>query len=215
LRSSSVRARLLGVLHYRVCPECEEEFRPEIVHCSDCGTLLVERWESEDGEVSDTADTPPSAPASEPTPDLENFRPLVTQTTARLLVPHAERLKEQDIPFRLSEIVMDAERHVASYHILVREEDRSRALEAIADLIDPNTDALLLNAVEEQFQEGKGYVCCPACGASLPERAAECPECGLAVAPGMDLPPCPSCGAPLVPDEERCSACGHETSKNA
>lgn len=203
------------MLHYRVCPECEEEFRPDIVHCSDCGALLEERWESEQGDVTDTPEGSLPAPSAAPEPDLQHFRPLVTNHVARQLVPHAERLRERGIAFHLAEIVADAENRVASYHLLVHEEDREDALDALADLIDSTTDAQLLSAVESHFQEGKGYVRCPACGAELRERDAECPECGLAVAPAMDLPPCPSCGAPLAPGEERCGGCGDATPRNA
>jgi len=203
------------VLHYRVCPDCEEEFRPDIVRCSDCGSLLVERWENEDGEVA----TSPEGPAAEaPTAldsEMEHYRPLVTSAAVRQIVPHAERLKEHGIAFHMAEVVADAENHAASYHLLVHEDDRERALKAVADLIDATTDADLIHAVESRFQEGTGYAACPACGAGLQSSATECPDCGLAMAPAMDLPPCPACGAPIDAGEERCGACGIGTTKNA
>lgn len=215
MHRSGVRARLALVLHYRVCPECEEEFRPDILTCSDCGAALEERWENEDGEVLETPEGPDPEAGAQAPGELEHYRPLVTSGAARQLVPHAERLKEHGIAFHMAEVMTDSERHVATYHILVHEDDRAKALDAVADLIDPGTDAELIHAVESRFQEGMGYLECPACGASQERSATECPDCGLAMAPAMDLAPCPACGAPLALGEERCGACGREAAKNA
>jgi hypothetical protein len=49
----------------------------------------------------------------------------------------------------------------------------------VTDLVAPHEDAADVHAVETHFDPEKGYVQCPACGASPPTGAAECPECGL------------------------------------
>ena len=37
--------------HVRVCRECGEEYRPEIVRCADCGGELEDRYDGQ-GEAS-------------------------------------------------------------------------------------------------------------------------------------------------------------------
>ena len=65
------------------------------------------------------------------------------------------------------------------YAILVRDGDAKAALAAVTDLVAPHEDAADVHAVETHFDPEKGYVQCPACGASPPTGATECPECGL------------------------------------
>ena len=36
--------------HVRVCRECGEEYRPEVVRCADCGGELEDRFEGEGAE---------------------------------------------------------------------------------------------------------------------------------------------------------------------
>ena len=40
--------------HVRVCRECGEEYRPEIVRCADCGGELEDRYEGEGARPSPT-----------------------------------------------------------------------------------------------------------------------------------------------------------------
>lgn len=157
--------------HVRVCRECGEEYRPEIVRCADCGGELEDRRGDE--------------PASEPAPaepaeaELVGYRVLFMTARATELVPMADRLRERAIDCRLAEQPGAAKGAPPRYAILVREGDAKAALAAVTDLVAPHEDAADVHAVETHFDPEKGYVQCPACGASPPTGAAECPECGL------------------------------------
>jgi predicted amidophosphoribosyltransferase len=59
---------------------------------------------------------------------------------------------------------------------------------------------------EEQELQGV----CPACSTSIPEGAAECPECGLVVNPEADIAVCPECDAEVGLEVKRCPSCGVE-----
>jgi uncharacterized protein with PIN domain len=171
-------------VNYRVCLECGEEFRPEIARCSDCGGALSDVYEDESGPLV----SPPASLAAEPAPppdaDLADFRPIFVGGQAVLLVPLAERLKAEQVDFRLAEEMADPERGTASFSLLVREADRARALLALAPLLGEETGEGRLHAVESHFAQSGRYVRCPACDTEIAASANECPECGLVVAGG-------------------------------
>lgn len=163
--------------HVRVCRDCGEEYRPEIVRCADCGGELEDRR---------IGDSPPRAPAQDPAPDTElvGYRVLFMTARATDLVPMAERLREKQVEYRLSEQPGAAEGAPPRYAILVREGDAQGALAALLDLIAPHQDAADVHAVETRFDPERGYLQCPACGVSPPAGASECPECGLGLGGG-------------------------------
>ena len=169
-------------VNYRVCRECGEEFRPEVARCSDCGGELSDVYEDESGQVVGSPPSPLVAPAPPPEAELADFRPIFVGAQAGLLVPLAERLKANQVAFRLAEEMADAERGTASFSLLVREEDRARALTALAPLLGDETGESRLHAVESHFADSGRYARCPACDTEIAANATECPECGLVVA---------------------------------
>jgi len=158
--------------HVRVCRDCGEEYRPEIVRCADCG-----------GELEDVfpGAPQPEAAAVEPprAPELAGFQVLYQTSRATDLVPMVERLREAGIESRLAEQKATIEGAPPRYALLVPEGDGRRALAAVTDLVAPHEDAADVHAVETRFDAQRGYLQCPACGAAPPAGAAECPECGL------------------------------------
>jgi uncharacterized protein with PIN domain len=168
-------------VNYRVCRDCGEEFRPEIARCSDCGGELSEVYEEGSGPPPSP---PPVAATFSPEADLADFRPIFVGTQAALLVPLAERLREEGVVFRLAEEVADPERGTASFSLLVREGDRAPALRALAPLLGEETDEARLHAVESHFAEGDRYARCPACDTEVGPGVTECPECGLVIGGG-------------------------------
>jgi len=144
-------------MHVRVCVECGEEYRPEIVACADCGGRLEDRHD--DGERT-------VPPAAEPydrglEPDAEFTETILHAEKATDLTQEADRLVEGGIAFRLRP------GRKAGYRLLVAAPDRDRAL------------ALLGLLADEGAQGSEGS--CPACGTRLPAGVVECPECGLMV----------------------------------
>lgn len=165
--------------HVRVCRDCGEEYRPEIVRCADCGGELEDRRQG-DGEES--LPHPPEEAAA--AADLTGYRVLFMTPRAADLVPLAERLRGTRLSYRLAEQPGPAEGAPPRYALLVREEDAAGALGDLADLVAPHEDAAGVHAVETRFHPGRGYVRCPACGAEAAPGAAECPDCGLGLGGG-------------------------------
>jgi hypothetical protein len=165
--------------HVRVCRECGEEYRPEIVRCADCGGELEDRYEGEGDEA-----LPHPAPEQAAAAELAGYRVLFMTPRAADLVPLAERLRERSATYRLAEQPAPTEGAPPRYALLVQDEDAAGALEALADLVAPHEDAAGVHAVETRFHPERGYVLCPACGAEAAPGAVECQECGLGLAGG-------------------------------
>jgi hypothetical protein len=186
-------------VHVRVCKECGEEYRPDIVSCADCGGELEDVFE-EEGAPSPRR----QEPAEPETLDLSDHRAVFQTARATDLVPLAERLKESDIGFHLVE---GGDKGAASrYSLVVREDDAKAALEALADLVAPHAEGDEVHALETHYEAGRGYVKCPACGAQQGSGMGECAECGLTLGPMV--PTCPKCDSPLAEEGAACVVCG-------
>ena len=186
--------------HVRVCRECGEEYRPEIVRCADCGGELEDVFEDEGTPTLAPAPNVPEAP------DLRDHRAVFETARARDLVPLAERLREADVSFHLAEKAPAGEGTPVLFQLLVPESRVKAALEALAPLLAPHAERESVHALETSYESGRGYVRCPACGSDQPIGAAECPECGLAL--GSGSPTCGRCGAELPGEGASCPACG-------
>jgi hypothetical protein len=176
-------------MHVRVCPECGEEFRPEIARCSDCGAALVDRWETEDAVP--LAAPPPSAPAVE---TEGTYVPIHFSERAADLEPLAKRLGSAGVPFRVKAAVR-------SFVLLAREEDHDRVASLLADLVGA------LPSIGDDYDPASGYRRCPACGHELGAGVAECPECGLGIGGEGESVTCTECGSPRTPGTA-CPTCG-------
>jgi hypothetical protein len=189
-------------MQVRICPECGEEYRPEIVLCADCGALLQDA----DGERG--APQRPAAEPSEPAePEVpEGYQPVFWSSQPREIRRLAERLDKEGIPLHLQAQATDRQRSSLRLALLVPEDQRARALEILGPYLDADADPALLQAVEREFDPSEGYLRCPACGGDLGPGAFDCPACGLTV--GESEPACPRCGGPLPGEGEACPACG-------
>jgi len=166
-------------VHVRVCRDCGEEYRPEIVTCVDCGGKLEDRFLGDEA-VSGTAPPSPTT-APETGPDLSQHRPVFASGHARDLIPFAEALEASGIAFHFVETPAEEERRAASYSLLVHESDAAAALHALSPLLGLPGPADAPPAVEAPFEDGRGYTRCPACGQQQAAGALECSECGLAL----------------------------------
>ena len=167
--------------HVRVCRECGEEYRPEIVRCADCGGDLEDHYDGRG--VQSPA---PPAPETEAAAELVGYRVLFVTPRAADLVPLAERLRDAHVDYRLAEQPAAAEGAPPRYTLLVKDADAAGALGTLADLVAPHQDAADVHAVETRFDPGRGYVQRPACGAEAAPGAAECADCGLGLAGGEE-----------------------------
>lgn len=173
-------------VHVRVCTECGEEYRPDIPRCADCGGMLQDRFDDEDGPAGTDADEAAAGqvvPAEGATEALAGQRAVFVSPRATDLVPLAEALEEEGLVFHMHEQPPQEDVRQASYSLLVAEHDLTRALEVLATLVAPGAEEGAL-AVATRFEEGRGYASCPACGAETREGALECADCGLAIGGG-------------------------------
>jgi hypothetical protein len=176
-------------MHVRYCVNCEEEFRPEILRCSDCGGDLEDRYEEEDGERPQRPDAgDPEVP--EPPDD---YRPVFDCLDSASLKQAADCLAAAGVPFRASG-------SSTGFRLLVRKADESAAGAALQGR--EGTLAVVDDSQPSVSPEGGP---CPACGASVPGDVLECPGCGLVV--GAVPARCDECGAPLGPADAQCSVC--------
>lgn len=157
-------------MHVRICPECGEEFRPEIVSCSDCGGALEDRFEDDEtGEIQVGPGASPAEPADEAPPVVEvERRGLYTSNKIQEIRPLAERLGGAGVAFW---VVSGGD----SWTVLVAEADEDRGRAIAGELLGIGDASL------GAFDPESGYSACPACGHGLPPQASECPECGLGV----------------------------------
>ena len=147
--------------HYRYCEECEEEFRPEIAACSDCGGPLVDRYEGM-APPPPAEDDPRSRPGAVDTATAATLAVAEDGSEAGAL---ARALAETGIPYVVQPIG-----YGSGFKVLVPAERRDDARAHLPASHQPAPD---------DFHHEKGYVECPACGRGGVQGLAECPECGL------------------------------------
>ena len=159
--------------HVRVCPDCGEEFRAEIVRCSDCGAVLVDRHEDEAGGPARNMAAPE---ASEPAGDdsLEDYHLVFSSTSSEAVRGAADALVAAGIAFRITH-------RGATLELLVHADDYAAAVPALA-----GRDGAILLDTQPEAPEGQDVKACPACGTALAADAVECPECELVVGGNAD-----------------------------
>ena len=99
----------------KVCRDCGEEYRPEILSCADCGGELEARYEEDraDGRTSAAASAVP-----DPRPPGD-YQPIAWNAHATELTPLADRLVEAGIPFYLRPRDTEAGAGAAGYEIRI------------------------------------------------------------------------------------------------
>lgn len=158
----------------KVCLECGEEYRLEAVRCADCWGELEVR-EADAGAVL----AEPQGERAARVEELADHRVVFLTPRAADLVPLAESLRENEIPYRLAEQSARDENAPPRYALLVPEARAVEALRALAPLLVQHGDPEELQGIEAPFEPDRGYSRCPACGAEQPPGAVECAECGL------------------------------------
>jgi predicted amidophosphoribosyltransferase len=172
------------VSHIRTCPDCGEEFRPEIVRCSDCGAELVDSHD----------DLPRHETAEPPEPEAEgDYSSVFTAIESEAMREAAASLAAEGIVFRATGSAL-------GFQILVRPADRAAAIAALA-----GREGAVVFEPESSPSTGSEGGPCPACGAIVAAGAHECPECQLVL--GEAGGTCLSCGA-AVGAGTLCASCG-------
>lgn len=164
-------------MHVRVCVDCQEEYRPEIANCADCGGVLQDRYEDDDGRPEAATAAPPPAEARPP-----GDRELVIATSehARELVPLADRLLQAGLEFRIVPRGMGREEPPRGFELRVTDAERSAAIHAVAPVAGPDAGVtLLVTWTPPTGDDEDDALRCPACDTKVAPKATECAECGL------------------------------------
>lgn len=199
----------MTLAHVKVCRDCGEEYRPQATRCADCGGELEERQLDDEGLLEGGASAETAAEAAGA--GEVTGRALFVTPRASELVPLAEALREQGLPYRLLERPPQREGAAPSYALVVPESETAEALRTLAPLVAPEHDAAETERVETHFEPQSGYRQCPACGATQTPGGGECAECGLTLGAGdseEEAVTCARCGAPLADADRPCAGCG-------
>ncbi|PYQ03746.1 MAG: hypothetical protein DMF82_12400 [Acidobacteria bacterium] len=153
----------------RYCTNCEEEFRPEILRCSDCGGELEDRYEEEDAEGRPIA-APKDAKAEAPEPPEppDEYQAVFQSVDSAPIKEAADVLAAARLRFRVTA-------GGSGFTLLVRTGDVPAAGAA---LTGKEGSLVIADAKPSVGAEGGA---CPACGSSVAPGVLECPECGLVV----------------------------------
>ena len=170
---------MIASVHIRVCVDCKEEYRPEVVRCADCGGALEDRHDDESPDRGSLFERPPV----DSDRSLPDAHALATSADARELVPLADRLVEAGVEFRIVSRAVAGEDRPRGFELRVADADRSAALGAVAAVGGPGSGVtLLVTWAPPAGDDEKTELRCPACDAPVGASAAECPECGLGLA---------------------------------
>lgn len=150
----------------KICPDCGEEYVHSAVTCVHCEVALVHAEEAH------------SAPSQE-LPPASELSPIRIASSGWALAL-SELLVEAGIPHRVEVVSEDAAGRRGSgpgpYGVYVRSEDAERAR-----TLDTRHLEREIPDLPEGWEGSPAGEDCPACGASVADDAAECPDCGLAL----------------------------------
>lgn len=170
-------------VHVRVCPECEDEFRPDVLRCSSCDVELKDRWLDDAGHPIGEAAPAEQEPAPSVQPPRDGFSACATVYSAGDARQAASLLESAGVDFDLRYQAPDKEyRSPGRYTLFVAGVDRARALEAVRPVLGHEGQEADVLSIEYRFSGEGGYTRCPACDASIEAGSRECAECGLTLA---------------------------------
>jgi hypothetical protein len=159
-------------VHTRYCTNCGEEFRPEILRCSDCGGELEDRYEEEEDAEGRPVVEPKApgreAPQAEAPEAPDAYQPVFEAGDAASIKDAGDRLAAAGVTFR-----------VAASGIALRLLVRSEDVRAAGAALSGKEGSLVSDDAPPSVGAEGGA--CPACGASVAAGVVECPECGLVV----------------------------------
>jgi len=153
-------------MHTRYCTNCGEEFRPEILRCSDCGGELEDRYEEEGAEGRPIATPTAAAPEAPEAPD--EYHAVFQSVDSAPIKEAADVLAAAGLRFRVTA-------GGSGFTLLVRSVDVPAASAALS-----GKEGSLVSADVPPSVGAEGGAC-PACGSSVAAGVLECPECGLVV----------------------------------
>jgi ribosomal protein L40E len=190
----------MNELPIKICSNCGAEYSHEAQICADCGGRLV---------------FPESYEKRFEAPTEEEALVLVREASFGYLKELLEHLTKKGIragirlhaatPGACSPRGCGASQALYGLYVAKTDEAAAREVDRAHWLHGAPEHAASFEYTESEL---KGV--CPACSTQLPEKAIECPECGLAVGSVEESATCPDCGAEVADDATRCPKCGVE-----
>ena len=161
----------------KTCPECGAEYNARAMACADCHVALVWRRDrarpARAGRGDPWSELPPG-PAG-----------LLIEDDQHAAEHYMDRLADAGIPTAMLPVVRtnddgflepvpDGSGTGFRTQLFAARDDYAEAAHVVAEAFARRNPSLAETPYQEFPEEG-----CPACGATLPENAAECPDCGL------------------------------------
>ena len=184
----------------KICSKCGAEYSLEAQVCADCGGRLV---------------FPQSYEKRFEAPAEEEEQILIREATFGYLKELLEHMTKKGIragirfhaqvPRGCSPKSCGASQALYGLYVAKTDETDAKEVDRAHWLQGAPEHALSFEYTESEL---KGV--CPACSSRLPEKAIECPECGLVVGSVEETATCPDCGVEVEDDAARCPKCGAE-----
>jgi ribosomal protein L40E len=179
----------------KICSKCGAEYSPEALMCADCGGELIWPNEYEKRFV--------------PLADQE-AQVLIREGSLRYLKELGGHLGTDGIRSEIrfhGEVPGACPTAKVRFGLYVPVAD-----EAVAKEIDRRhwLHGAPEHAASFKYEEQELQGVCPACSHTLPEKAVECPECGLVVGADGEMATCPACDAEVGDEVDKCPKCGAE-----
>jgi hypothetical protein len=156
--------------HYKICPECHEEYTLVATRCADCDVDLVHGDEFALEEEELEAFPPASELECVRVAPIAWIRALSEALQQGGVVHRVEPASADDAPEGQRPDVFG---NVQLFGLYVRIEHASTARE-----LDDSIAAQVLPEEAPTLEEGEEETC-PACGTGLAANVTECPDCGL------------------------------------
>lgn len=169
----------------KYCPQCSDEYRPEIEICAACNVSLITGRQKIELEESQRRKLESRAGTLDPDDDIVAIRRgqlaemrsiedlLKQQRIASLLVGDTSTCGKDRFGNTLATPTV--------YDIRVRREDAMEAMHILEEVHRKTTglDAHEHRGADSVFNPAAGEACCPACGHTFPTTEMACPDCGL------------------------------------
>lgn len=164
----------------RYCLYCEEEYRPEIIHCATCGGELTSGK-----EVAEMVRAYRQQLLQRALPIVEGEETVTIRQGPSLQVRQLQaHLREYSLPSLViappkgaggkgccgTELLLQVRRDDLDAVLAVVEEEYRKST-GLAEFDTTHADAV--------YDTGKEQATCPACGCTFPTQSTTCPDCGL------------------------------------
>jgi predicted amidophosphoribosyltransferase len=183
----------------KICSSCGAEYSIEAQVCADCGGKLVSPQDYEKRFEPPADDEERVLIREAPFGYLKELLERMTRGGIQAFIRFHARVPGACSPRKCAPQTLFGLYVAKADEVAAKELDRAHWLQGAPD-----------DASSYEYAEQELHGVCPACSSPIPDRAVECPECGLAVASEDEPATCPDCGAEVGDEVKTCPRCGAE-----